>query len=301
MWSQLKLKFAAIGHTHGAMTGADGTNAGTAGFVPAPAAADNVKFLRGDGTWQTVAASGSPTVAVLNLDFTDIQFALNSTTNKYEATLVDPRITSYMAVSELVMENPVAIKDGVSITTSAGSLTFAMPSAPSADFTGTIQLILDGAGSAVIATPDLSIFNALLLAAHPVGSYYWSDDSTDPGTLFGGTWSSVTDTFILAAGSTYTAGDTGGEAEHTLTTSELPEHSHTVNQQYLHRLDTADTNYVNYAASGSLGGWDLPTTTNNAGATRLGIPEFSTNDTGSNTPHNNMPPYVVAYCWKRIS
>ena len=33
------------------MTGADGTNAGTAGIVPAPVATDNTKFLKGDGTW----------------------------------------------------------------------------------------------------------------------------------------------------------------------------------------------------------------------------------------------------------
>ena len=33
------------------MTGADGTNAGTAGIVPAPTATDNTKFLKGDGTW----------------------------------------------------------------------------------------------------------------------------------------------------------------------------------------------------------------------------------------------------------
>lgn len=38
------------------MTGADGTNAGARGFVPAPAATDNVKFLRGDGSWATVSA-----------------------------------------------------------------------------------------------------------------------------------------------------------------------------------------------------------------------------------------------------
>ena len=42
---------AAASHTHPAMTGADSNTAGTAGFVPAPAAGDNGKFLRGDGTW----------------------------------------------------------------------------------------------------------------------------------------------------------------------------------------------------------------------------------------------------------
>jgi len=35
------------------MTGADGTNAGTTGIVPAPSETDNTKYLRGDGTWST--------------------------------------------------------------------------------------------------------------------------------------------------------------------------------------------------------------------------------------------------------
>ena len=38
------------------MGGANGTAAGTAGAVPGPAATDNVKFLRGDGTWAAPAA-----------------------------------------------------------------------------------------------------------------------------------------------------------------------------------------------------------------------------------------------------
>lgn len=42
-----------------AMTGADGTNAGTLGAVPAPAATDNTKFLRGDGTWAVAGGGGS--------------------------------------------------------------------------------------------------------------------------------------------------------------------------------------------------------------------------------------------------
>ena len=37
-------------------TGANGTTAGTKGAVPAPAAADNVKYLKGDGTWATIPA-----------------------------------------------------------------------------------------------------------------------------------------------------------------------------------------------------------------------------------------------------
>lgn len=40
------------------MGGADGSYSGSAGLVPVPAATDNTKFLRGDGTWQTVSGSG---------------------------------------------------------------------------------------------------------------------------------------------------------------------------------------------------------------------------------------------------
>ena len=46
--------------TYSAFTGADGTNAGTSGLVPAPAATDNTKYLRGDGTWQTVSSYSLP-------------------------------------------------------------------------------------------------------------------------------------------------------------------------------------------------------------------------------------------------
>ena len=62
---------------------------------------------------------------------------------------------------------------------------------------------------------------------YPVGSIYISVNSTSPATLFGGTWEQIEDTFLLAAGSSYTAGDTGGEAIHVLTSDEMPSHKHT--------------------------------------------------------------------------
>ena len=61
---------------------------------------------------------------------------------------------------------------------------------------------------------------------YPVGSIYMSAVNTSPSTLFGGTWEQIKDTFLLSAGDTYNAGTTGGEAEHTLTTSEMPSHNH---------------------------------------------------------------------------
>lgn len=101
-----------------------------------------------------------------------------------------------------------------------------------------INSVLTEAGK----TPDVTQNNQLLLsiqklindaetraklAAHPVGSLYWSKNSTDPATLFGGTWIRVKDKFILAAGDTYSQGATGGAATVTLDTSQIPSHTHT--------------------------------------------------------------------------
>ena len=74
--------------------------------------------------------------------------------------------------------------------------------------------------------------SSILDLVYPVGSLYWSSQATDPGTLFGvGTWTRVKDTFILAAGDNYTAGDTGGAATHTLTVNQLPIHLHQIGQR----------------------------------------------------------------------
>lgn len=48
--------------TYSAFTGTDGTSAGAAGLVPAPATTDAGKFLKADGTWDTAGGGGGPTV-----------------------------------------------------------------------------------------------------------------------------------------------------------------------------------------------------------------------------------------------
>lgn len=68
----------------------------------------------------------------------------------------------------------------------------------------------------------------LLDLVYPVGAIYMSVNSTSPATLFGGTWSALGGQFLLAASSTYTAGSTGGAASTTLTTANLPSHTHRV-------------------------------------------------------------------------
>lgn len=58
---------------------------------------------------------------------------------------------------------------------------------------------------------------------YPVGSVYISVNATNPGTLFGGTWEQIKDHFLLAAGTKYGAGTTGGSAD-----AVIPEHTHTI-------------------------------------------------------------------------
>ena len=76
---------------------------------------------------------------------------------------------------------------------------------------------------------------------YPVGSIYMSINSTNPGLLFGGTWEQINNTFLVAQGSSYAAGSTGGTATtaHThditattsqstiLTIAQTPAHTHT--------------------------------------------------------------------------
>ena len=119
---------------------------------------------------------------------------------------------------------------------------------------------------------------------YPVGSIYMSVNSTSPATIFGGTWEQIKDTFLLSAGDTYTAGSTGGEAEHTLTVEEMPSHSH-----YL-------PSNIDYYSNAVLGGnsWYIS-------AVLRGDASSYTRSSGDGGAHNNMPPYLTVYMWKRTA
>lgn len=62
------------------MTGATADAAGTSGFVPAPQAGDQGKFLRGDGTWQEVSGADLTNyVTKTELETTNAQVTTNTT------------------------------------------------------------------------------------------------------------------------------------------------------------------------------------------------------------------------------
>ena len=135
---------------------------------------------------------------------------------------------------------------------------------------------------------------------YPVGSIYISVNSTDPGTLFGGTWERIQDTFLLAAGSTYSAGDTGGEATHQLTESELPE----ISASY--GIHGSGNGSIFYLLRGNATGTQVSgkyQTTDTSTNNRTGAYSYSDPGIkfGSNGSHNNMPPYLAVYVWQRTA
>ena len=134
--------------------------------------------------------------------------------------------------------------------------------------------------------PSIPTNTSIIDLIYPVGSYYWNSNSTSPATLFGvGTWTQITNQFIFAAGGDYASGDTGGEATHTLTIQEMPSHDHRC---------IMDESFFAYGG---------PFESNDGPASGHGYayPFYYsfTGTKGGGKAHNNMPPYIVAYCWRR--
>lgn len=118
--------------------------------------------------------------------------------------------------------------------------------------------------------------------AYPVGAIYLSVTDANPAALFGGTWERIGGRFLLGADSTYAAGSTGGEAAHTLTVDEMPRHNHEIDN--LNSSGNA-TPYMTVQAQDKKGyGGNVQTM-------------FA----GGGKAHNNMPPYLAVYMWKRTA
>ena len=120
---------------------------------------------------------------------------------------------------------------------------------------------------------------------YPVGSIYMSANDTSPSILFGGEWERIKDRFLLAAGDTYSAGSIGGEAAHKLTVDEMPSHKH----RYL----------LTYSNEGTVSNKYLPDGSSVKPANYQDLSYMEA--TGGDQAHNNMPPYLAVYMWKRIA
>jgi len=143
-----------------------------------------------------------------------------------------------------------------------------------------------------VAALDAAAINAIV---YPVGSIYTTISSTAPATLLGmGTWAAFgagkVPVGIDASDTDFdTAEETGGTKTHTLTTSELPSHTHTFS--YTQSPSTASANTQVHPISGPAG----DNTSYNVIGTK------TTSATGSGSAHTNVQPYIVVYMWKRTA
>ncbi len=138
--------------------------------------------------------------------------------------------------------------------------------------------------------------NYILDNVYPVGSIYMSVNSTNPKNLFGGTWEQIQGKFLFGMNSSYPAGSTGGEITHKLTWNEMPGHYHEglyYSYQDTENLITLNGGSVSYHIP-----WGSSDYAGDYGA-GSGAKELITGTAGSGEAHNNMPPYLSVYIWKR--
>lgn len=129
----------------------------------------------------------------------------------------------------------------------------------------------------------------LMKMIFPIGSRYITEDAnTNPSSILEfGTWERFKGLVALGVDENDTnmdaVGKTGGEKTHTLTTQEMPSHTHGLNNNTL----------VNRNITGTGGAQGSNTV---QGAT------ITANNTGGGQAHNNMQPYeIVGYMWIRRS
>ena len=155
---------------------------------------------------------------------------------------------------------------------------------------------------------------------YPVGSIYMSVNATNPSAYFGGTWVAwgagrVPVGINTADGNFNTVEKTGGAATVTLTTAQMPAHTHTFTGSsattsskgaHTHNVGrdgdgaSGSSTYTVHSAGVSGAGGTSPT--NSAGAHTHTLTAKGTNaNTGGGGAHSNLQPYIVCDMWKRTA
>ena len=203
---------------------------------------------------------------------TIVDSALSSTsTNPVQNKVIKTELGKKLSLSGGTMTGALTTK-GIKLTSGTDYGT-TLPSSPDTD-----QLFFQTIGS-----------NFVLDNVYPVGSIYMSVNSTNPGTLFGGTWERIIERFLFGCGERYPAGRAAGEDLHVLTVEELPSHDH--GMPYLPNPSAPATGFPYGIAAGCA--------TDSEGG--RGYENLGTFSRGGGQAHNNMPPYLCVYIWKRTA
>ena len=171
---------------------------------------------------------------------------------------------------------------------------------------------------------------SVLDKVYPVGSVYISFEERNPSLFLGGSWTQISGKFLLGVDGTHKVASTGGEEFHKLTVEELPAHKHSTSNEYAgEHTHTRGTMEI----TGTFSGANLYSSPSgafaNAGGQGYG-PLFGAGDivvnfyasrswigatsvsgghthntvieeTGQDLAHNNMPPYIAVYMYRRTA
>ena len=203
---------------------------------------------------------------------TIVESELSLSTNPVQSKVIKKELGKRLSLSGGTMTGALTTK-GIKLTSGTDYGT-TLPSSPA-----TNQLFFQTIGS-----------NFVLDNVYPVGSIYMNVNSTNPGTLFGGTWEQIQGKFLLGMSSSYPAGSSGGEESHILTEAEIAPHKHAM--AYGPDSSANSTGFSYGIAAGSA--------TNSADG-RGYASNLGTFSAGGGQPHNNMPPYLSVYIWKRTA
>lgn len=167
-----------------------------------------------------------------------------------------------------------------------GAWTLTTPAA-STTLAGKVELATSAeaiTGTDTVRAITAAALRAVMETMFPVGSIYINYSvSTNPAVLFGfGTWTAMQDRVLIGAGGTYAAGSTGGAATKTLSTSEMPAHTH--------GLAPVSSNVMPTNQLNGISGYNA----NNAG-----VGSFATQSSGSGSSFSILPPYTAVYMWRR--
>jgi len=163
------------------------------------------------------------------------------------------------------------------------------------------------------------------LDSWPIGAVYTSISVTDPGTIFGGTWVRFAQgRMLIGLNESDTQFDTpqevGGAKTHVLSEAETADHTHGLgtgggetDTGEVHSHAAGGLTLSLRAGTGSAAGAAKGNTTlagdaqvqNSTGTSGSGHKHQLTGNTGTgsgqNQPHNNLPPYIAVYMWRRTA
>ena len=210
-------------------------------------------------------------------------------TNKKITTSQIPIATKTSLGAVKIGSNLTITSDGVLSATGGGASSNEVEISNSHPTEDTVELWVDLSEDG--SEEDYNITNQLLEKVYPVGSIYISTNSVSPQVFLGGTWEPFAyGKTLVGVDSSETNPDadfstslkTGGEKSHTLTVAEMPSHDH--------KLYLKSTQVQTVTSSGV---WV---------AQYNGLEQdIYSLLTGGNEAHNNMPPYITVYMWRRIS